>query len=509
MHFLHGPNAGMYASGQGHIATDQRPDDYYSEIPTTKGMRYVTYNFDFDKMNKDELPGGKGDTKKPSDFDPDEFEMGLDVEAEHTGDHDIAAEIVVDHLSEDPKYYTKLKNSGLADELAKGAMKRVAPFNPVKDVSEGHRKLLDTWVSDAEDRHLVPPLTGSAKTRGMVKLYKDAVSRKNLETNEREYLLFRGKTGYDHKNNDQLNGLTSFTPDPAIARDFNERFKLNVSPQTVINEYPPHHELAQAAQKVKEYDLDNHAKNIGNFSKIKENHLSGVYASWVPESAVHHIPNAVGQMEGKTVGPNEYDDEKEVIVNASHPNFKHVKLGQEHMDLVNQLYKDHIAKQPKIVKSEDLFKAFLHNGNWRPEPKDPDGMAHPDPNKPYVKGTDSDNNPGWTYRPDIVENQEKDFMQNYNNAMRGNKFSPEGKKHLHALSKQILSDPDRHMIGTLRQGKQVARLRHLNSALRGQNGYSIKEHQNGLLLSADRHPGTKNTETSLWHFDGAKLNNLK
>jgi Domain of unknown function (DUF6321)/Protein of unknown function (DUF5661) len=67
----------------------------------------------------EKLLGGKGDTKDISDFDAKEVEMGLKVEMEHTKDREVAQEIVADHLSEDPSYYSKLKGSGLPDELEK------------------------------------------------------------------------------------------------------------------------------------------------------------------------------------------------------------------------------------------------------------------------------------------------------------------------------------------------------------------------------------------------------
>lgn len=37
-----------------------------------------------------------------------EYEKGIKVEMEHTGDKNVAMEIARDHLFEDPKYYTKL-----------------------------------------------------------------------------------------------------------------------------------------------------------------------------------------------------------------------------------------------------------------------------------------------------------------------------------------------------------------------------------------------------------------
>jgi hypothetical protein len=70
-----------------------------------------------DFFKEDMLSGGKGDNKKTSDFDPEQVALGLKVEMEHTKDKKIAMEIVKDHLSENPNYYSELKNAGLADEL--------------------------------------------------------------------------------------------------------------------------------------------------------------------------------------------------------------------------------------------------------------------------------------------------------------------------------------------------------------------------------------------------------
>jgi hypothetical protein len=58
---------------------------------------------------KDKIPGGLADNKKPSDFSQSELSLGISVELEHTSDRKIAEEIAMDHLTEDPKYYTKLK----------------------------------------------------------------------------------------------------------------------------------------------------------------------------------------------------------------------------------------------------------------------------------------------------------------------------------------------------------------------------------------------------------------
>lgn len=57
---------------------------------------------------KDALPGGLADKKTPKDFGPKALAKGIEVELEHTSDIDLATEIAMDHLTEDPKYYTKL-----------------------------------------------------------------------------------------------------------------------------------------------------------------------------------------------------------------------------------------------------------------------------------------------------------------------------------------------------------------------------------------------------------------
>lgn len=58
---------------------------------------------------KDLLPGGLADRKKPSDFPSTALREGKRVEREHTKSKTLATEIAMDHLTEDPGYYGKLK----------------------------------------------------------------------------------------------------------------------------------------------------------------------------------------------------------------------------------------------------------------------------------------------------------------------------------------------------------------------------------------------------------------
>lgn len=58
---------------------------------------------------QDKLPGGIADQATPADFDPESLQEGLLIELEHTNNRQLAMEIAMDHLSEDPNYYSKLK----------------------------------------------------------------------------------------------------------------------------------------------------------------------------------------------------------------------------------------------------------------------------------------------------------------------------------------------------------------------------------------------------------------
>lgn len=68
---------------------------------------------------KDKISGGLAEGKSPSEFNQDQLESGKQVEMEHTNDPSVAEEIAMDHLTEDPQYYEKLKELELS-ELEKG-----------------------------------------------------------------------------------------------------------------------------------------------------------------------------------------------------------------------------------------------------------------------------------------------------------------------------------------------------------------------------------------------------
>lgn len=69
----------------------------------------------------DQIPGGKADDKKPSDFEEDDLKDGRQHEMEHTNSRALATEIAMDHLVEDEDYYDKLKQMEAKKTLSVGA----------------------------------------------------------------------------------------------------------------------------------------------------------------------------------------------------------------------------------------------------------------------------------------------------------------------------------------------------------------------------------------------------
>jgi hypothetical protein len=57
----------------------------------------------------DQLKGGLADNTKPSEYDPEELADGMEEELEHTDDVMQSLEIAMDHLKENPKYYSFLE----------------------------------------------------------------------------------------------------------------------------------------------------------------------------------------------------------------------------------------------------------------------------------------------------------------------------------------------------------------------------------------------------------------
>lgn len=98
---------------------------------------------------KDRLEGGKADDKTPEDFPPDDLTIGTKVEREHTSNPDVATEIAMDHLAENPEYYDNLVTSGIADEPGVGDI-----FDEIKGINartKAKRDIIDFMEEEDYD----------------------------------------------------------------------------------------------------------------------------------------------------------------------------------------------------------------------------------------------------------------------------------------------------------------------------------------------------------------------
>jgi len=98
----------------------------------------------------DDFEGGLSEGRKkkepkqplhPNQIHPSELRMGIKVEMEHTGDPKKAEKIALDHLAENPYYYTALKLSGIESP---SAPKAKAPVAAKKAKKKDATEMIDT-----------------------------------------------------------------------------------------------------------------------------------------------------------------------------------------------------------------------------------------------------------------------------------------------------------------------------------------------------------------------------
>jgi len=124
------------------------------------------------KMDEDKLKGGKGDKTSIKNVDPEEFKKGIKHEMEHTSDPKVAAEIALDHLTEDPKYYSKLQSAGINEIKPFTTEWWKVALDEKKDLNEG-----------GAAGHMAHPFDLSKVKTGtdLVKVFADSV--KSLQEN--------------------------------------------------------------------------------------------------------------------------------------------------------------------------------------------------------------------------------------------------------------------------------------------------------------------------------------
>lgn len=197
------------------------------------------------------------------------------------------------------------------DDLEKGVMRRIAPFNPQKErLPEQEEAAVARWQGpnrEPEDRGQ-GYMQENPRKRALHKLAARTATRKNPQTGEREYLLHRGmeqkeyehilhhaKPGYVNHPED----VSSWTSSPHIARGFSM-----------------------------DYHSNDWVKDPVTGHKVRQNVPGKVVSAWVPEKHISMVPRQYGRIsdmaefwdENSKIpkGKNDYEAEHEVIVEPHH-----------------------------------------------------------------------------------------------------------------------------------------------------------------------------------------------
>ena len=94
--------------GRGHISDPNKKSEIKTGYNFFSAFKSLQESLTEGKK-KQMLKGGKGDKLTADDVNYYEFTKGWKHELEHTDDIDKAKEIAIDHLAEDPNYYTRLE----------------------------------------------------------------------------------------------------------------------------------------------------------------------------------------------------------------------------------------------------------------------------------------------------------------------------------------------------------------------------------------------------------------
>ena len=135
--------------GKGEVDVTRNPNLPPAGMHATSDGGLTTYDLGMDKA--DLMPGGLADALRPEDFDAEQLAIGTQIElSEHTDDIELAREIAMDQLTEDPDYYKKYTESNedkvKQEPMVKDGLKEdKEELDPSKPVNE-NSKILDKGV---------------------------------------------------------------------------------------------------------------------------------------------------------------------------------------------------------------------------------------------------------------------------------------------------------------------------------------------------------------------------
>lgn len=123
---------------------------------------------------KQQIKGGLGKNLNPKDVDPNELRMGIQVEKEHTPNESLAKEIALDHLAEDPHYYTKLKSAKLENKMNKKSIHELIKEIAMQEMARIPMLFQLSSEDPAEIEAKIPDdLKNSSAVKNIIKYYTD------------------------------------------------------------------------------------------------------------------------------------------------------------------------------------------------------------------------------------------------------------------------------------------------------------------------------------------------
>jgi hypothetical protein len=217
--------------------------------------------------------------------------------------------------------------------MAKGVMRRLAPYNPVK-VRPHERTNVESWIggygnNPKMDRQKIPKASKASLRRGLHKIMSYSQTRRNPQTNEPEILLHRGMSRDEHHANTNSKIFSS--------RDHSSWTPLLTTAHGFARDY---------ARFSADDGLDDQAN---------------VVSSWVPISAVHHVPLQIGSTArefdndarlGETPRRSNRRNELEVIVGAGSKLPIHDRKDVESNDSMVDTYGHLAAIHHKNIKNQ-------------------------------------------------------------------------------------------------------------------------------------------------------------
>lgn len=213
-------------------------------------------------MKKDQLAGGKADKKNPKDFDQAQLKQGIKVEMEHTKNIAIAQEIAMDHLSEDPDYYKKLKEV----HLEKSRESKLLPPEQRKSFRQALKQFQGedvlagqlTGVKGVSDRGIearrADPKAKGLIAHGFARTGRSLEEQKKITLNYFKQILEAQKKMPKPMLKNEDNPMHLWAP-----------FK-DVSTKTVGWDHPVHGRVSIAKDKSGSFALSHNGKLISSFS---------------------------------------------------------------------------------------------------------------------------------------------------------------------------------------------------------------------------------------------------